>query len=308
MEKPLNDYSGQSVSPPAMAAPLPSVLSNDGNGTNSGHTRIYKWNGSNWNKLGSDIDGEAAGDFSGDSVSLASDGSTVAIGAYRNSSEAGHVRVFSIADVTAPTFSSAATNTDGSKVILTYNEPLSATTAAASAYTVTTDGAANAVTAVAISGSTVELTLTNTVKKLQTVTVAYTDPSNGNDANAIQDSQGNDAASLSSTSVTNNSTVVDYVSGLQVDLYEGKNFNTLRATSLETTVNINDQHDRDQGGDGNTFSIRATGQIQAYAQGSNTWKVRSNDGVRIWIDDVQVVNRWNDHASTLGYIHSLWTH
>ena len=33
---------------------------NDGNGTHSGHTRIYKWNGSSWNKLGSDINGEAA--------------------------------------------------------------------------------------------------------------------------------------------------------------------------------------------------------------------------------------------------------
>ena len=76
----------------------------------------------------------------------------------------------------SPLFRSAATNTDGSKVILTYNEPLSATTAAASAYTVTTAGSANAVTAVAISGSTVELTLANAVKNDQAVTVAYTDP------------------------------------------------------------------------------------------------------------------------------------
>jgi hypothetical protein len=38
------------------------------------------------------------------------------------------------------------------------------------------------------------------------VTVAYSDPSNGNDVNAVQDLTGNDAASISSTSVTNNST------------------------------------------------------------------------------------------------------
>ena len=56
--------------------------------------------------------------------------------------------------------------------------------------------ARNAVTAVAVSGSTVELTLTNTVKNDQTVTVAYTDPSGANDNNAVQDSQGNDVASL----------------------------------------------------------------------------------------------------------------
>ncbi|MDA7622313.1 DUF642 domain-containing protein, partial [bacterium] len=57
------------------------------------------------------------------------------------------------------------------------------------------------------SGSTVELTLTNTVKNDQAVTVAYTDPSGSNDSNAVQDTSGNDAASLTSTSVTNNSTV-----------------------------------------------------------------------------------------------------
>ena len=36
--------------------------------------------------------------------------------------------------------------------------------------------------------------------------VAYTDPTSGNDANAIQDAAGNDAASLDSTIITNNFT------------------------------------------------------------------------------------------------------
>ena len=70
---------------------------NDGNGGNSGHVRIFNWNGSNWVQLGSDIDGEAADDRSGYSVSLNADGNTVAIGAYSNdgtASNAGHVRVY----------------------------------------------------------------------------------------------------------------------------------------------------------------------------------------------------------------------
>ena len=108
----------------------------------------------------------------------------------------------------APTFVSAAISTDGTKVLLTYSETLSSTTAGPSAFTITTDGNANAVTAVAISGFTVALNLTDTVKNGQAVTAAYSDPSGANDNNAIQDSQGNDAASLTSTSVTNNSTVV----------------------------------------------------------------------------------------------------
>jgi len=124
-----------------------------------------------------------------------------------NQSSASQVITIVPLDSTAPSFSSAATSTDGTKVILTYDEALSSTTAAASTFAVTTAGAANSVTAVAISGSTVELTLTNTVKNDQAVTVAYTDPSASNDTNAIQDAAGNDVVSLTATAVTNNSTV-----------------------------------------------------------------------------------------------------
>ena len=108
-------------------------------------------------------------------------------------------------DKTAPILLSAATSSNGSKVVLTYNEALSSTTAATSAFTVTTDGAANAITAVAVSGSTTEITVTQPITNRQTVTVAYNEPSNSDDSNAVQDRQGNDAASLTSTSVTNNS-------------------------------------------------------------------------------------------------------
>jgi hypothetical protein len=71
---------------------------NDGNGPNAGHTRIYTWNGSAWIQKGSDIDGEAAGDLSGFSVCLSSDGNIVAIGAPYNAGSGtndGHVRIYS---------------------------------------------------------------------------------------------------------------------------------------------------------------------------------------------------------------------
>jgi hypothetical protein len=74
---------------------------NDGNGINSGHVRVYQYSGSSWSQLGSDIDGEVAGDESGFSVSLSSDGTIVAIGAYLNDGTSssstdnrGHVRVY----------------------------------------------------------------------------------------------------------------------------------------------------------------------------------------------------------------------
>ena len=64
----------------------------------AGHTRVYHWDGADWNQLGGDIDGEAAGDGSGDKVVISSDGGTVAIGARYNDAggnRAGHVRIFS---------------------------------------------------------------------------------------------------------------------------------------------------------------------------------------------------------------------
>ncbi|MFL2860193.1 MAG: WD40 repeat domain-containing protein [Pontiellaceae bacterium] len=70
---------------------------NDGNGSYSGHVRLYQWNGSSWNQLGSDIDGEASNDRSGYSVALSSDGSIVAIGAHQNDGNGrgvGHVRLY----------------------------------------------------------------------------------------------------------------------------------------------------------------------------------------------------------------------
>ena len=60
------------------------AYANDGGGPDSGHVRIYDYNGSAWIQVGADIDGEAANDYSGYSVSLSSDGSRVAVGAHNN--------------------------------------------------------------------------------------------------------------------------------------------------------------------------------------------------------------------------------
>eukprot|EP00939_MAST-03C_sp_MAST-3C-sp1_P004945 g4945.t1 len=67
---------------------------------NTGYVRVYKHNGTNWNQMGSDIDGEEAGGMFGYSVSLSHDGSSVAIGDFTNSDgmrghlRGGHVRVY----------------------------------------------------------------------------------------------------------------------------------------------------------------------------------------------------------------------
>ena len=69
---------------------------NAGNGVNAGHVRVYEYDGTTWNQLGSDVDGEAAADESGYSVSLDDTGANLAIGAPLNAgggTDRGHTRV-----------------------------------------------------------------------------------------------------------------------------------------------------------------------------------------------------------------------
>ena len=93
-----DDNSGRSVSLSSDGLTVAiGAWKNDGSAKDTGHVRVYAWNGSAWVKRGSDIDGEAADDHSGMSVSLSSDGTIVAIGAYTNDgngSNAGHVRIY----------------------------------------------------------------------------------------------------------------------------------------------------------------------------------------------------------------------
>lgn len=91
------DEFGQSVSMPDPNTVAIGAYNNDGNGNNSGHVRIYSWNGSYWQQNGNDIVGEAAGDRSGWSVSMPNN-NTVAIGAPNNGNgnNSGHVRIYEI--------------------------------------------------------------------------------------------------------------------------------------------------------------------------------------------------------------------
>ena len=71
---------------------------NDENGNMAGHVQVYRNVSGSWQKIGSDIDGEATGDQFGNSVALSSDGLILAIGGYLNSNPnanySGHVRVY----------------------------------------------------------------------------------------------------------------------------------------------------------------------------------------------------------------------
>ncbi len=74
------------------------AISNDDNGVNSGHVRIFENIEGNWIQIGQDIDGEAEYDESGIELALSDDGEIVAIGAENNDGinggATGHVRIY----------------------------------------------------------------------------------------------------------------------------------------------------------------------------------------------------------------------
>jgi len=96
----MNDHSGFSVAMSSDGSRVAiGAYGNDDAGLTAGHVRVYDLIGSTWTQVGADIDGEAAGDASGRSVAMSSDGSRIAIGAYVNDdagTSAGHVRVFDV--------------------------------------------------------------------------------------------------------------------------------------------------------------------------------------------------------------------
>ena len=117
-----SDHLGGSVSLSADGQTL--AIGASGNSSKPGYVRIFGWTGSSWSQLGDDLVGEANGDYSGISVSLSSDGQTVAIGAEKNDGngpESGHVRVFKL----GPNSSQLSTETDTISVTIgsTNNPP-----------------------------------------------------------------------------------------------------------------------------------------------------------------------------------------
>ena len=73
------------------------VVWSDSNGNNSGQVQVFENVGDIWTQLGGNINGSNLGDQFGFSVSLSSDGSTVAVGADRNdevAQDSGQVQVY----------------------------------------------------------------------------------------------------------------------------------------------------------------------------------------------------------------------
>ena len=105
-------------------------------------------------------------------------------------------------ETTAPTASSA--NVDGATLAITFSEDLSESPVpATTTFTVNVGSNQRGVTSVAISGSTVTLTLASAVTSTDAVTVSYTAPAEATAAR-LKDLSDNSAASFAAQAVTNN--------------------------------------------------------------------------------------------------------
>ena len=101
---------------------------------------------------------------------------------------------------TPPVFSSAAV--DGTQLTATFDVNLKASSVpVASAFTVTVGTTSGTVSNVSLAGKTVTLTLASAVTDTDSVTVGYTKPSTGS---KLQDASGNEVATFSDKTVTNN--------------------------------------------------------------------------------------------------------
>ena len=124
-------------------------------------------------------------------------------------------------DTTPPTLTRAnVEETNGLSIYLEFSEDLQLSNPPpASAFTLTVDGSAVTGFSVAWQGSllpqnAIWLVLPTAIRQGQVVVVTYEDPTAGDDANAIQDTAGNDAATVTTgmdgvPAVTNNSTVTN---------------------------------------------------------------------------------------------------
>ena len=181
------------------------------------------------------------------------------------------ITVSAAADTSPPTLTRAVVNRGGLFIQLEFSENLqSANLPPASAFTVMAGGSAVTVGGVVPkSGAPDTFLITvspTTLRQGQAVVVTYTDPSTGDDANAIQDTAGNETASFTTgmngvPAVTNNSTVLPTAPGASTGL--------TATASGTTTINLSWTAPTDNGG-----RVITGYKIEVSSDSGSTWTDR----------------------------------
>ena len=86
--------------------------------------------------------------------------------------------------------------------------------------------------------------------------------------------------------------------GLSGSYFDNANFTGASVTRIDPSIDFSWGSGSPAAGVGaDTFSVRWTGQIEAPHSGTYTFYTQSDEGIRLWIDNVQVVNNWNSRGS-----------
>ena len=87
--------------------------------------------------------------------------------------------------------------------------------------------------------------------------------------------------------------------GLRGEYYNNINFTNLSFIRTDPTVNFNWGSGSPGGGMGsNTFSVRWTGRVEAEFSETYSFFTTTDDGVRLWVDGQQIIDRWVDQSAT----------
>ena len=87
--------------------------------------------------------------------------------------------------------------------------------------------------------------------------------------------------------------------GLRAEYFNNADFTAPALTRVDSTVNFdwgNGAPDPAVGAD--SFSVRWTGQVDSHNTETVTFHTVSDDGVRLWVNDVLLIDNWTDHGPT----------
>ncbi|MGA8493188.1 MAG: PA14 domain-containing protein, partial [Terriglobales bacterium] len=85
--------------------------------------------------------------------------------------------------------------------------------------------------------------------------------------------------------------------GLTARYYRGENFDTMVTNRTDAQVDFNWSETPPPGLPHDHYSVRWDGFVQAAQAGTYTFSTSSDDGVRLWIDDRQVIDDWGIHPA-----------
>ncbi len=101
-------------------------------------------------------------------------------------------------------------------------------------------------------------------------------------------------------SIEDNDAIRAEGTGLLGEYFDGLSFTSRFINRVDSTVDFDWSTGSPANGMGaDTFSARWTGRIEPRFSQVYTFQTRSDDGVRLWVNNQLIIDQWNDHAPTI---------